>query len=99
MNTEEILNTKEQVQLDLGNAIKEIDKVYKSKKRKLMENSLILKEIENYWDLLLKDFNGEIDRRSFINLFSKIYYLLFPKFNQEEIPVFAENEWDSCNKG
>jgi hypothetical protein len=99
MNTEEILNTKEQVQLDLGNAIKEIDKVYKAKKRNLMENLHILKEMENYWNLLPKDFNGEIDRRSFINLFSKIYYLLFPKFNQEEIPVFTENEWDTCNKG
>lgn len=99
MNTEEILNTKDQVQMDLGNAIKEFDKVYKAKKRNLMENDIVLKEMENFWNLLPKDFNGEIDKRSFINLFSKIYYLLFPKFNQEEIPIFAENEWDSCNKG
>ena len=99
MLTEESLKTKEQIEFDSGNAFRNLEVNYREKKTKMLENFLIQKELENYWSLLPKDFNGEIDKRSFLNLFTKIYFLLLPKFNQEEIAVFIENEWESCNKG
>ena len=97
--TEENAKNKEQLEFDIGNAYRNIELNYKEKKKNLMETVLIQKEIENYWNLLPKDFNGEIDKKSFTNLFSKIYFLLLPKFNQEEISSFIDNEWESSNKG
>ena len=104
MITEESIRTttkepKEHIEYDLNKGFKDLDKLYREKKKKLLEDYFIQKEIENYWNLLTKDFSGEIDKRNFMNLFSKIYYLLLPKFNHEEITNFIDNEWQSCNKG
>ncbi len=72
---------------------KDIFKLYKNKLQKLQEDYFITVQIQKFWDLLEKDFKGEIEKNAFLLLFSKIYKLLLPIYNHNEINAFLEGEW------
>lgn len=77
----------------------EVFKIYKFKLEKLKKFYPIKKSIEKFWLLLTYNFEGEIDKENFINLFKKIYRVILPIFNHIEIPSFIEGEWNLVNKG
>jgi hypothetical protein len=77
---------------------KDMFKIYKYKLTKLQEDYYISNQIQKFWDLLDKDFKGEIDKTSFILLFAKIYKLILPIYNHNEINSFLEGEWQITRK-
>lgn len=77
----------------------EVFKIYKFKLHKLQKFSLIKKYIEKFWNLLNHNFEGEIEKETFIMLFKKIYRVILPYFNHGEIHSFLEGEWILINKG
>lgn len=77
---------------------KDIFKLYKYKLDKLQQDSFISGYIMKFWELLDKDFKGEIDKNEFLKLFTKIYKLLLPSYNHREIDGFLEGEWQMHRK-
>lgn len=77
----------------------EVFKIYKFKLHKLKRHSSIKNIIEKFWNLLNRNFEGEIEKECFINLFRKIYRVILPYFNHGEIYAFLEGEWLLINKG
>lgn len=77
----------------------EVFKIYKFKLQKLQKYSIIKKLIEKFWILLSHNFEGEIEKESFIMLFKKIYRVILPYFNHGEIYSFLEGEWILISKG
>ena len=77
----------------------EVFKIYKFKLLKLQKFSSIKKLIEKFWNLLNHNFEGEVDKESFIMLFRKIYRVILPYFNHGEIYSFLEGEWMLISKG
>ncbi len=77
----------------------EVFKIYKFKIHKLKKHSLIKNIIEKFWNLLNCNFEGEIEKEFFINLFKKIYRVILPYFNHGEIYSFLEGEWQLISKG
>jgi len=77
----------------------EVFKIYKFKLHKLRKYYTIKKNIEKFWMLLNHNFEGEIEKESFINLFKKIYRVILPIFNHTEIYSFLDGEWSILSKG
>jgi hypothetical protein len=77
----------------------EVYKIYKFKLLKLQKFSSIKKLIEKFWNLLNHNFEGEVEKESFIMLFRKIYRVILPYFNHGEIYSFLEGEWMLISKG
>lgn len=77
----------------------EVYKIYRYKLQKLRKYMPIKKAIEKFWILLPHDFEGNIEKDNFILLFKKIYKLILPYFNHNEIHEFLEGEWNIINKG
>lgn len=77
----------------------EVYKIYRFKLEKLRKYTPIKKAIEKFWNLLPHDFEGNMERDNFILLFKKIYRLILPYFNYNEIQEFLEGEWNLINKG
>lgn len=86
-------------QINYSVNFEEMFKIYKFKLHKLRNFYSIKKVIEKFWLLLTHNFNGEIEKDSFIMLFGKIYRLILPIFNHKEIYSFLDGEWNILNKG
>ena len=86
--------------LSFSPSVSEFFKLYEYKLKVFRSDKVFKLIAEKYWALLTKNFNGEIDKKEFIKLFAKIYKLILPLHNYEEIYLFIENEWNlfSMNK-
>jgi len=77
----------------------QVFKIYKFKLDKIRIYYDSQSQIEKFWQLLDKNFEGEIEKKSFVLLFSKIYKLILPVYNHNEIESFIEDEWKLSTKG
>ncbi len=73
--------------------------LYKYKLKNLRNIDFLKIQYENFWKLVPHNFEGEITKKDFLNLFTKIYKLLLPIFNYEEIEKFLLGEWALQTKG
>lgn len=71
----------------------QVFRIYQYKLNKTRSNFYLQNEIEKFWHLLDHTSEGEIEKKSYLTLFHKIYKLFLPFFNHEEISLFLENEW------
>jgi hypothetical protein len=76
-----------------GDQFKDIYRLYKYKLSKLKDYNNIKQIMKKFWELLDKNFEGEIEKTHFMNLFTRVYKLLLPSYNHAEIPNFLEGEW------
>jgi hypothetical protein len=86
-------------QKNISFGFEEVYKIYRFKLEKLRNYTPIKKAIEKFWNLLPHDFEGNMEKDNFITLFKKIYRLILPYFNYNEIQEFLEGEWSLINKG
>jgi hypothetical protein len=77
---------------------KDIYRLYKYKLTKLKEFGQISTIMKKFWDLIDKNFDGEIEKLQFMAIFIRIYKLLLPIYNHAEIPNFLEGEWQLHRK-
>jgi hypothetical protein len=77
---------------------KDIYRLYKYKLTKLKEHGNISNILKKFWNLLEKNFQGEIEKSQFMAIFGRIYKLLLPIYNHSEIPNFLEGEWQLHRK-
>ncbi len=77
----------------------EVYKIYKFKLQKLKNYFPIKKVVEKFWFLQSHNFEGEIEKDSFVRLLRKIYRVILPYFNYGEINSFLEGEWSLLSKG
>ena len=73
--------------------------LYKYKLKNLRNIDFLKIQYENFWKLVPHNFEGEITKKDFLNLFTKIYKLILPIFNYEEIEKFLLGEWALQTKG
>ena len=74
-------------------------KIYNFKLAKMRDNLNINVSIQNFWNLLEHTSEGEIEKKSFLLIFSKIYKLILPIYNYDEIATHLDNEWLLSSKG
>ena len=86
-------------QKNISVGFEEVYKIYRFKLEKLRNFTPIKRAIEKFWNLLPHDFEGNMEKDNFITLFKKIYRLILPYFNYNEIQDFLEGEWSLINKG
>jgi len=87
-------NTELMEKLHQSSHISEFFKLYEYKLKVFRSDPIFKPIAEKYWNLLEKNFHGEIEKREFIKLFTKIYKLILPLYNYEEINKFIDNEWN-----
>jgi adenylate/nucleoside-diphosphate kinase len=72
----------------------EFNQIYKLYAHKLNKLSLGLEpRIEKFWQLLEHNSEGEIEKKAFLELYSKFFRLILPIYNWHEIQIFLEGEW------
>jgi len=100
IDSENELNPETVQKLELTPSVSEFFKLYDYKLKAFSSDNIFKLQAEKYWALLDKNYNGEIEKKEYVKLFSKMYKLILPLHNYEEIPYFIENEWNiySMNK-
>ena len=73
--------------------------LYKNKKNILRNLHNLLEIYKKFWGLCPHTIEGEISRNSFIILFRKIYKVIIPIFNYNEIDNFIEGFYVQFSKG
>ncbi len=73
--------------------------LYKNKKNILRNLHNLLEIYKKFWGLCPHTIEGEISRNSFIVLFRKIYKVIIPIFNYDEIDNFIEGFYVQFSKG
>lgn len=86
-------------QKNISVGFEEVYKIYRFKLEKLRNYTPIKRAIEKFWILLPHDFEGNMEKENFICLFKKIYRLILPYYNYNEIYEFLDGEWSLINKG
>ena len=73
--------------------------LYRNKKNALKGMHSLLEIYKKFWDLCEHTIEGEIPKKSFLDLFRKMYKVILPIFNYGEIDKFVEGIWDYYSKG